>query len=272
MIIAWLFMTKRWAGIILGLILQVLLLTAGCAPASKASVPKGTEFVIFIDFSESIRNGNHRLFKKDLENHIIPTLSAGDRILIAPITDKTLTQFHPLVDVTFPSWPSFNGWSTNRLDYQNELKRINEKIPQLREEVTGSVSDIFSKNRASPHTDIFSSLILAEKLFHNIARNKVLVIMSDMIEDYPPYRFDRVAWSPDTTEELLKELDEKGLVPDLSGVCVYVSGTSAKTPDMAEQISSFWYAYFDQAGADMHPSRYAHVLLHWPPAKSCAQT
>ena len=260
----------RTSGLFLTLLIPVVLAAGGCERVSKASAPEGTDFVVFIDFSESVNAEDRGLYKNDLINHVIPTLTAGDRILIAPITDKTLTKFHPLVDVTFPVWPEFNGWSVNKLKYQESVNKINTEIPRLRTEVEASVAGVFSKPFASDHTDIFSSLVLAEKLFHNEPRSKVLIIMSDMIEDYPPYRFDKVSWTPETNKKFLSELEADRLIPDLSGVCVYISGTSADTPEKAGQIATFWQSYFDRAGADMHPSRYAHVLLHWPPAKSCS--
>ena len=61
----------------------------------------------------------------------------------------------------------------------------------------------------------------------------------------------------------------RSLIPKLSGVCVYVSGVSGGSAALVENVGRFWQAYFKRAEADMDPSRYAHVLLHWPPAKSC---
>jgi hypothetical protein len=90
-----------------------------------------------------------------------------------------------------------------------------------------------------------------------------------MIEDYPPYAFDRMTWTSTTTQKLLAELETKRMIPDLSGVCVYVSGVSAPSAEMARHIGLFWDAYFRKAKADLSPSRYAHVLLHWPPQSSC---
>ena len=111
------------------------------------------------------------------------------------------------------------------------------------------------------YTDIFSSLLLAEKLFSAESRNKVLIIMSDMIEDYPPYAFDRLTWTPTTTQKLMSELETKRMIADLSGVCIYVSGVSAPSAELAQNIGRFWEAYFKKAGADLSPSRYAHVLI-----------
>ena len=74
---------------------------------------------------------------------------------------------------------------------------------------------------------------------------------------------------PSTRTRTSFELAAKRLIPNLSGVCVYVSGASARSAALAGQIGRFWEGYFTRAGADFDPNRYAHVLLHWPPSKSC---
>lgn len=259
----------RITGWILIVAMQGAFLTTGCSPSSQAAARRGTAVVIFVDFSQSIRSETKALFRQDIEHRIIPSLSAGDRILIAPINDKTLTEFSPLVEATFPPRPTFNGWFDNVLNYNRQAKEIEAQIVGLQENVKTQVADVFGRRYASPWTDIFSSLVIAQKLFHAEPRRKVLVLMSDMIEDYPPYRFEKVSWSPATNEKILAELGAKGLIPDLSGVCVYVSGASARSADTAAQIGDFWRTYFERSKADMDPSRYAHVLLHWPPANSC---
>ncbi|MGH7379719.1 MAG: hypothetical protein ACREJ7_05690 [Candidatus Methylomirabilales bacterium] len=262
-------LTLRITGWILILVMQGVFLTTGCSPSSQAAARRGTAVVIFVDFSQSIRSEARALFRQDIEHRIIPSLSAGDRVLIAPINDKTLTEFSPLVEATFPPRPTFNGWFDNVLNYNRQVKEIEAQIVGLQENIRTQVADVFGRRYASPWTDIFSSLVIAQKVFHNEPRRKVLVLMSDMIEDYPPYRFEEVPWGPATTEKMLGELDARGLIPDLSGVCVYVSGASAKSADTAARIGDFWRTYFQHTKADMDPSRYAHVLLHWPPSKSC---
>ncbi len=265
------FFPLRIAAWILVLIMQGLLLTMGCIPSSEAAPPRGTAVVIFVDFSGSVRSEARALFKREIDTQILPSLSAGDRILIAAINDKTLTEFRPLVEATLPAKPEFNGWLDNVLKYNRRVKDIDAEVVQLKEQIRAQVADVMASREASPLTDIFSSLLIAEKLFHNEPRRKVLVLMSDMIEDFPPYYpdFEKVSWSPTTIQKILSELDAKGFIPKLSDVCVYVSGVSARSPEMAEHIGRFWQAYFQQTKADMDPSRYAHVLLHWPPSKSC---
>jgi hypothetical protein len=269
---AWRTRREFAVGVLIGLLLVgSLFLVTGCRlSASTAAEPEGgTEYVVFLDLSQSIRSDDRSLMKGALTDQIVPTLEAGDRLLIASITDRTLTGFHPLVDETLPSMPAFSGWTDNLLKYKKQAKEVETQVPLVKERINKEIATILNQHQGSMQTDIFSSLLLTEKLFHNESRRKVLVLMSDMIEDYAPYRFEKVDWTPDTTENMLVNLEKDGMIPNLSGVCVYVAGASANSPSQAEQISAFWRTYFKRARADMDMSRYAHVLLHWPPASSC---
>ncbi|MEC4668520.1 MAG: hypothetical protein VST65_03180 [Nitrospirota bacterium] len=244
---------------------------AGCTLSSETTGQPGTDIVVFVDFSQSIDRADRALFEQDFTDRIIPSLSPGDRILIAPINDKTLTDFHPLLEETLPPTPEFNGWLDNVLKYNRQVRDTDAQVVKLRESIQQKVAGIFAARYTSQQTDILSSLLIAEKLFHNEPRHKVLILMSDMIVDYPPYRFERIDWGPSTNQEILSEIEEKGLIPNLSGVCLFVSGASARSAQLAENIGQFWQEYFRRTKADMNPSRYAHVLLHWPPSKSCAR-
>jgi hypothetical protein len=246
------------------------LLTTACFVSMESTASGGKKIIIFLDYSESIRAENRALIAQDFESSIIPSLSAGDRILVAPINEKTLTNFHPVLDETLPSMPEFSGWSDNTLQYNRNVKAIDSEIDRIREEIRSQVPDILAGGGSSQKTDIFSSLLMAQKLFNQESKRKVLILMSDMIVDYPPYRFDKISWSAEKKQEILSELQVKGLIPDLSGVCVYISGVSAGSAELAGQISDFWQMYFERTNADLDPSRYAHVLLHWPPSEDCA--
>src|SRR2546425_12149266 len=111
---------------------------------------------------------------------------------------------------------------------------------RVKQTVKTEIREALTRHEASPLTDIFSSLLIAQKLFHDEPRRKVLVLMSDMIEDTPEYNFEKIAWSPSAVEKLLVELEAKALIPKLLGVCVYVSGASAKSAALAEDIARFW--------------------------------
>jgi hypothetical protein len=254
------------------LLLTARFLATGCAPSTPAAAQHGTAVVVFIDFSQSITTEDRASFRREIDDEIVPSLGAGDRLLIAAIHDKTLTDFRPLVEATLPPKPQFNGWFDNVMKHTRQTRDVEAQMLLVKDKMKAGVAHAFAKRYVSMQTDIFSSLLVAQKLFHDDSRRKVLVLMSDMIEDNPPYNFERINWSAATIEKTLSELDARGLVPKLSGVCVYVSGASARSADLAENIGRFWLAYFRRAGADVDSSRYAHVLLHWPPANSCRPT
>jgi hypothetical protein len=258
---------RRLVGVLGLLAFPALLLGAGCTRSSQAAATRGTSVVVFVDFSESITD--RVSFKRELDRLVLPWLQPGDSILIAAIHDKTLTEFTPLVEADLPARPHFNGWFNNVIKFGKETRQTEARIVEVKQGLRTQTDEAMRRNFKSRYTDIFSSLLLAEKLFNTETRHKVLILMSDMIEDYPPYAFDRMTWTPTTTQKILADLEAKRMIADLSGVCVYVSGVSAPTAEMARNIGGFWETYFKKAGADLKPSRYAHVLLHWPPPASC---
>lgn len=260
---------RRIAELLLLFALPALVLTTGCTKSTQAEAQRGTAVVIFVDFSESIGGTDRAGFKRELEKLVLPWLQPGDSIMISPITDKTLTEFRPMVEAELPARPQFNGWVNNVMKHNKEKKETEARIIQVKESLKTQTAEALTRKYQARYTDIFSSVLLAEKIFSAESRRKVLILMSDMIEDYPPYAFDRMTWTPATTQKLLADLEAKKMIPDLSGVCVYVSGVSAPSAELARHIGGFWDAYFRKAKADLSPSRYAHVLLHWPPSSSC---
>ena len=250
----------------------LLIVSSFFAPAAvsvAAETHPPTSVVVFVDFSASINGPARVAYRRELETSILPFLGPGDRIMIAPIHDKTLTGFRPLAEATLPTLPQFNGFVDNTLKHAKQTKETQQTIALTRQQLKTDVAQSFARPLASQYTDIFSSLAMAEKYFDGDTRRRVLVLMSDMIEDNPPYKFDAMRWQPGEGDKLVAELAAKRYIPNLSGVCVYVSGASAPSAALAGHIGRFWQRYFERAGADFDPARYAHVLLHWPPSKSC---
>jgi hypothetical protein len=249
------------------LIVSSFFAPAAVSVAAEAHPP--TSVVVFVDFSASIRGPARAAQRREIETAILPFLGPGDRIMIAPIHDKTLTGFRPLVEAALPPVPQFNGFVDNTIKHAQQVKDVERRIAATRAQLRTDVAQTFAAPQPSRFTDVFSSLALAQKYFDGDPRRKVLVLMSDMIEDNPPYKFDAMRWGPGDGDALLAQLATKRLIPDLTDVCVYVSGASAADPTAASQIGRFWEGFFARANADFDPARYSHVLLHWPPSKSC---
>src|SRR5229473_8547929 len=112
---------------------QALFLMTGCAPSTPAAVQHGTAVVIFVDFSQSVTIEDRASFRREIESEILPSLSAGDRLLIAPIHDKTLTDFRPLVDTSLPARPHFNGFLDNVLKFNRSAKELDAQILLLKD-------------------------------------------------------------------------------------------------------------------------------------------
>jgi hypothetical protein len=249
------------------LIVSSFFAPAAVSVAAEAHAP--TTVVVFVDFSASVQGPSRAAYRRELDTMILPFLGAGDRILIAPIHDKTLTEFRPLAEATLPPLPQFNGFVDNTLKHAQHVKDVERQSADIRQRLKADVRDMFARPLASRYTDIFSSLALAEKYLHADPRRKVLVVMSDMLEDNPPYKFDAMRWRPGDSDGLLGDLTAKGLVADLTDVCVYVSGASGPSAALAAHVGRFWEGYFQRAHADFDANRYAHVLLHWPPTHAC---
>ena len=121
-----------WVG---ALMTQALILTTGCAPSTPAATHEGTAVVVFVDFSQSITNEDRASFRMEIEKEILPSLVPGDRFLIAPINDKTLTDFRPLVEASLPAKPKFNGWFNNVMKFNRESKEIEAQTLLLKDKM-----------------------------------------------------------------------------------------------------------------------------------------
>src|SRR3989454_9844534 len=101
---------------------------------------------------------------------------------MAPIHDKTLTEFRPLVQVILPAKPEFSGWRDNVLTYKRRVKEVETRVLDLKAKVKTEVAGAIGKRYWSPYTDIFSSLLIAQNLFHDEPRRMRLGQLSAVME------------------------------------------------------------------------------------------
>src|SRR2546430_15430302 len=124
----------RFTPWLLVLATPALLLTTGCTPSVPAAVRHASAVVVFIDFSGSISGDDRASYRREIEREILPSLSAGDRLLIAPIHDKTMTQIRPPVQITLPAKPPLSGGLNNVLKYKPDAKELETPGLRLNEE------------------------------------------------------------------------------------------------------------------------------------------
>ena len=110
-------------------------------------------------------------------------------------------------------------------------------------------------------TEIISALHVAERVCKSFSLpRKILVIMSDLIEDSELYNFAREELSDKRTEEIIRREREAHRLPDLTNVRVYVAGALAKT-ERYYKVRSFWINYMQAYGGAMSKEKYGAALV-----------
>ena len=135
-----------------------------------------------------------RSFKK-----VISSIGHGDAIITAKITDASITEPEIPVNEAFPEFVPLDKMGNptdNPLLVKKAKKEADEGLERKKEDLVRIVGHILFAERDNHkrilHTDIMSSLHVAEKAFKNYNRDKsILVILSDMIEDSSEYNFEK---------------------------------------------------------------------------------
>src|SRR4030042_6181934 len=171
---------------LLGLIIGALLLSnslnwSGEAFAkSEKSSPHPRLIVVLVDMSASADQAR-RTVCKDAFEKVYRNLRHGDRLVVGTITSQSYIEFKPTVDEEFPKKTVWD----NRLQYEKKLKATKEKIRR-------EVNKLLSQKQGTLLTEILDSLNIADIIFHDEKeRQKVLVILSYMIQDSKDYNFDK---------------------------------------------------------------------------------
>jgi len=169
---------KRWRLKLFGLILLSSLLLmihmnwSNEAFGKSESAKKSPRvLVIFVDMSGSANLARGTVYRKAFEK-IYQNLSQGDRVMVGTITGRSYIDFKPSVDVEIPEKTIW----VNRIQFERNLTEAKEKIRM-------EVDRLLSRKRGTQQTEILNSLNIAETFFHNEKRQKILVILSDMIQD-----------------------------------------------------------------------------------------
>ncbi len=206
---------------------------------------------VFVDMSGSTNQARRTLYRNAFEK-IYQNLQQGDRIIVGTITGRSYIDFKPVVDAEIPKQ---SLW-VNRISYEQNMAKTKKDIQT-------QVEKLLSRKRGTPHTEIINSLNIADKLFHNEKRQKILIILSDMVQDSKEYNFERVKVTNQYTSQIIRKRQKQNLIPKLDSVKIYVAGASAADPKKFRSIERFWNRYFVACGADFSLHRYGHSLLEF---------
>lgn len=206
---------------------------------------------VFVDMSGSTNQARRTVYRNAFEK-IYQNLQQGDRIIVGTITGRSYIDFKPAVDAEIPKQ---SIW-VNRITYEQNQAKTKKNIQT-------QVDKLLSAKRGTPRTEIINSLNIADKIFHNEKRRKILIILSDMIQDSKEHNFERVKVTTAYTTKIIRDRKRQNLIPDLETVKVYVAGASAANSKKFRSIEKFWKRYFVAAGADFSLHRYGHSLLEF---------
>ncbi len=206
--------------------------------------------VIFVDMSASTNRARRTVYNKAFEM-IYQNLRQGDRVMVGTITSRSYIDFKPAVDVEIPKK---SVW-VNRIQFERNLAGSKEKIQM-------EVNRLLSKKHGTQRTEILNSLNIAETIFHDEKkREKILLILSDMIQDSKEYNFERSKVTNSYINKIVSYRQKNNLIPNLTGAKVYVAGASAADSNKYRSIENFWTIYFKKCGADFSHHRYGHTLI-----------
>ena len=219
---------------------------------SEGSLKSPRAVIILVDMSGSTNQARRTVYREAFEK-IYQNLGQGDRVMVGTITSRSYIDFKPALDVEIPKKTIWD----NRLQFERNLAQTKEKIRR-------EVSKLLARKQGTSKTEILNSLNIADTIFHNEReRYKILVILSDMIQDSKEYQFDKNNITNDYVAAVIRHRQENKLMPDLAGVKVYVAGASAADSDKYRSIQIFWTRYFTESGADFSPYRYGHSLINF---------
>jgi hypothetical protein len=230
-----------------------------CIIGAAATLPSSAFVVVFVDFSAST-NAERQVYV-DALNKIRDSLQPGDRILVGRIGTSTLTGFVPIVDISLENVPVKRWWDNPGV-YENQRAKVVRENRVALDTQWAKVETALRSSATDQTSCILASLPVAAQAFDGDPaqhKEKVVVILSDMLEDCEGHYFEREVPDP---RELQKEAQVVSL-PSLSGVRVYIAGASAGSNKRFDSIKNFWLAYLAKCNANANAADYGHYLINF---------
>lgn len=227
---------------------------------SASTETTGKVVCVLTDLSESTVNPEIRKIYSENFKTILEEITHGDVLVVGLITQRSVIE--PTLCIKYEFSPIVFKHDT-QLFMNAELRKANQELKNIKDSLYNIVDSVLTRtNRRILHTDILSSLRVAERVFNSFTRQKrILVILSDMIEDSDTYNFEVKNITPQSIMNIVETEKQNGRMPNLSNVKVYVIGASAKNSKRFAMIQDFWTAYFKESGALLVPENYGAALV-----------
>lgn len=235
---------------------------AVAACESPPPAPPSKAVVVLFDLSESTAKPEMRHAYEVAFRAVLDSLRPGDALVAGWITDRSAGELTLPVRLELPP-----------VTVDNDNPRVVEAKQREAQAAVKSEADkayatvvagLENPGRKILKTDIMASLPLAERVFAAFPRErKVLVLMSDMLEDSDHYVFERLALTPQASEKIITTERAAGRLPSLPGVRIHVVGASGPSDDKILEVKRFWEAYFKASGADLRQEDYGAALVRF---------
>jgi hypothetical protein len=240
----------------------LLVATLTCCNFYQESIDSRPEkiFLVLVDLSESVNDPAIKSgLKKDFKA-ILDKICSKDVLLAGFITESSITEHAIPIRIDFPS---FRPTTDNELYLKAEKEEFDRKFTAMKDSLYSYADMIlFGSIRKVMNTDIFSSLLFAEKVFNNYPKKeKVLIILSDMIVCSGKINFEKEKLTDQRVETILTDLAKTHQLPDLKGVNIYISGAHSRNATMFVEIQHFWQKYFEACKTRLNPSNYGATLI-----------
>lgn len=228
------------------LMFPMLLLHTGCNN-TEAQDGERRWVMIFLDMSLSTLPDRDN-YQKYLQS-IVAKLHPGDRLTVCKIIDLTIADFAPIYDATLPS---FNFWTDNRTQHDRHTRGITA-------EILTTVDSVLQTKPRIQKAEIINSFLICDQLMRGKRLKKSLVIISDMQESTDEFDFRTDNMNAAYVNRALETLKNKGRIPKLDDVEVWIAGAYSKETERYFIINDFWSRYIAASGAEL--KSYSHTLL-----------
>lgn len=246
-------MMKRLFKLTLPLALTFPLGCGGDAIATTASA-RGTQYIVGVDISSSrttmdLRESQHLL------QGLVDRMTYGDKLVV--------------IEMYGAAEPQQITDSIRVLRSATPSPREKRELDDFRARASAILPMFFDSTRKQQVlvTDVFGTLFRAADYAKSPAHDKtVLVLLSDMIQATGEANMEVQSGIPGTEWIEARAADQR--LPDMTGICVVVSGAETKSARGA-QIKRFWQDYFAKVGARMSADRYRGLIAD-PSQISCS--
>jgi hypothetical protein len=173
----------------------------------------------------------------------------GDRVVVAVVSGHVGKSENSALTETGDLELPLKGWNDNPFTYD-------ESLTAAKNELSTDFEAALAKPRPD-RTELMRSIRDAGRYFGGEKkRRKLLVILSDMLQDSAEYQFTRISVSETFTKNVIAKAQKDQLLPDLHGVTVYTQVPGVAAPAKADEVQRFWIAYLSAAGARIDQQTY----------------